>query len=288
MASIIHRLRDRALGLMQLEDISHAPVALTDRIIDDANRAHAKISAFLDDTFHFEEQRGVFVQPITTLTATVTRGLFTLGSFSGQSWMNGCTCMVGDSVIYNRLRKNPGTGTFELALPFLGTSGAGVQVQIWHDAVSLPADVMRIKGPFRYDNNVLQVTDAKYLRDIIGQQRTVGIPTQFAEITMHGGDEAQFLALLLDQIPGGNSVISYTAVGRIANFTSLDDTREHTVPFDLEASILFPLFSFYLSSFPLFEGSKEELGTDFQEAIFSLKRLPRKSAMPHRLKRPKR
>lgn len=288
MATMIHRLRDRALGLMGLEDISHAPAALTDRIIDDANRAHAKISTFLDDTFHFEEQRGVYVQPVATTTVDAVRGALTIANFTGSAWMNGCTCRIGDSPIYNRLRKNQSTGVFELALPYLGTTGNGLQIQIWHDSVQLPTDVMRIKGPFKYNADQLYVTDAQRLRDCLGDTRTVGTPNQFAEITTHGGDEAQFLALLLNQIPAGDSVISYTAVGRIANFADLNDTRVHTVPFDLEASVLFPIFTFFIAGFPLFEGSKEEIGNEFQEALFALKRLPRRSAAPRMLVRPKR
>lgn len=286
---MIHRLRDRALGLMGLEDISHAPAALTNRIIDDCNRAHAKISSFLDDTYHFEDVRGVYVQPAVTTTVDATRGSLTIANLSGSAaWMNGCTCQVGDSTTPNRLRKNLDSGAFELALPHMGATGTGVQIQIWHDSVQLPTDVLRIKGPFKYDTTWIYPCEARDIRHNFGDAAMPGMPTRFAEITVRGGDAAQYHALLLDQIPAGNSVITYTAVGKIANFADLNDAREHTVPFDMEASILFPIFSFYLAGFPLFEGSKDELSRDYEEAHLCLQRLGRRSAQPHHLVRPKR
>jgi hypothetical protein len=274
---------------MGLESIDHAPIALTNRIIDDANRAHAKISTFLDNTYHFEDVRGVYVQPAVTTTVDAMRGSHSIANLSGSAtWMNGCTCQVGDSTTPNRLRENLSSGNFELAMPFMGSTGTGIQIQIWHDSVQLPCDVIRIKGPFKYDANWIYPCEARDIRRNFGDTSLPGNPTRFAEITVRGGDAAQFHALLLDQIPAGDSMISYTAVGKIANFVDLNDTRVHTVPFDLEASVLFPIFSYYLAGYPLFEGDKGELNSDYEEAGLCLQKIGKRSAEPHHLVRPKR
>lgn len=273
---------------MGLEDITHAPDALTNRILDDANRAQQKISAFLPDTYHYEDHRGVYVQPKVTTTVNATKGALAIANLSGSAaWMNGCTCQLTGSTVFNRLRKNQSTGAFELARPYLGTTGTGIAITIWHDSVQLPTDVLRIKGPFKFNADPMRATDASSLRALMGDTRNQGDPDMFAEISTHGGDESPFMAMLLNQLPAGDAEISYTAVGKVANFTSLSDTRVSTVPFNMEASILFPIFSYYLSGFPLFEGSKEELGSEYQEAIMALQRMPRQSS-PKYVLRPKR
>lgn len=273
---------------MGLESIDHGPADLEARIILDANRASQEIGVFLDDSFHFEEQRGVYVQPFVTTNVSVTQGAMTITINTGSAtWMIGCTIQIAGSSVYNRLRKTA-AGAFELARPFLGTTGASLAATIWHDSVELPADVMRVEGPFKYGADDLGVVDSKQLRSLLGDTRTPGTPTVFAEVSVKSGDEAPHLALLLNQLPAGNAEISYTATGRIAAFADLNDTRVHVVPFDLEASVLMPIFLFYLSSYRLFAQSKQEAAAEYQLAQRALARLPTRSAAPKRLVRPKR
>ena len=114
-------------------------------------------------------------------------------------------------------------------------------------------------------------------------------PASLIQSVVHAGDStAPSLALLLNQLPAGGSEVRYTAVGSIRNFESLDDTREHVVPHDLEASCLFPIFLFYFSGYRLFVESKQDAMTDYQAAQRALQRLPKGSTTPRELKRPKR
>lgn len=289
MASIIHRLRDYALGAMGLEDISHGPADLTERIILDANRAVQEIGTFLDDVFFYREERGSYVQPLVSTTVDATKGSVTIANLSGSaSWMNGCSCQIAGSSVWNRLRKT-NAGVFELARPFLGTTGTGLSITVYHDFVALPSDVRRIEEPVRFDADLMQPETVQNLQFDQAMTRSVGRPSRYAETSIHAGDaDAPGLALLLNQLPAGASEVRYTAIGSIRNFESLADTREHVVPFDLEASCLFPIFLFYISGYRLFTENKQDAMTDYQAALRALQRLPRNSTNPSNLKRPKR
>lgn len=284
---IITRLRDIALGMMGLEDITHAPSDLTERILSDANRAIQFIGTFADDTFHYEEFRGVYVREKTVTTVDVTNGSNTISNLSGSaSWMLRCTCQIEGSDVFNRLRKTS-AGTFELSRPYLGVTGTGKSITIWHDAIQLPTDVLRIKPPFTFGGDPIAIMLDRDLETVFSFSRTLGVPSAFAEISIHGGDEAPFKALMLNALPAGNTDLTYTAVGTIPNFADFNDTRVHVIPFDLEDSVLIPMFRYYLTGYNLFEGSKEEYGTDAKQAMLLLERLPRRSAPPSTLRRPK-
>jgi len=252
MATIIARLRDYALGAMGIEDISHGPADLTARIILDANRAIQEIGTFLDDQFHYREERGSYVQPSVTTTVDATRGSVTIANLTGSAlWMNGCSCQISGSSQWNRLRKT-NAGAFELSRPFLGTTGTGISITIWHDLVALPTDVRRIEQPVRFDADFMQPETVQNLQWDQAMTRSVGRPSRYAETSIHAGDaDAPGLALLLNQLPAGGSEIRFTAIGSIRNFADLNDTREHVVPFDLEASCLMPIFAYYFSSYRL-------------------------------------
>ena len=277
------------MGSMGLEDISHGPSDLTARIILDANRAVQEISVFLDDSFHFEEPRGTYVQPFVTTVVDATRGSVTISNLSGSaSWMNGCSCQIDGSSQWNRLRKT-NAGAFELSRPFLGTTGTGLAIRVYNDCIHLPDDVKRIREPVRFDDDLMQPETVERLLGDEAFTRQVGRPTRFAERSIHMGDStAPSLALLLNQLPAGGSEVRYTAVGSIRNFESFNDTREHVVPHELEASCLFPIFLFYISGYRLFVESKQDAMTDYQAAQRALQRLPRSSTTPRELKRPKR
>ena len=289
MPTIITRLKEYALGAMGLEDISHGPNDLEARILLDANRAIQEISLYLDDSFHFEEPRGTYVQPFVSTTVDATKGSTTIANLSGSaSWMNGCSCQIDGASQWNRLRKT-NAGAFELSRPFLGTTGTGLSIRVYHDCIHLPDDVKRIREPVRFDDDLMQPETVERLLGDEAFTRQVGRPTRYAERSIHAGDSAApSLALLLNQLPAGGSEVRYTAVGSIRNFESLDDTREHVVPHDLEASCLFPIFLFYFSGYRLFVESKQDAMTDYQAAQRALQRLPKGSTTPRELKRPKR
>lgn len=289
MATIIHRLRDYCLGAIGLESIDHGPADLTARILLDANRAAQEISLFLDDSFHFEEPRGTYVQPFVTTVVDATRGSVTIANLSGSaSWMNGCSCQIDGSSQWNRLRKT-NAGTFELSRPYLGTTGTGIAIRIYHDCIHLPDDVKRIREPVRFDDDLMQPETVERLLGDEAFTRQVGRPTRYAERSLHTGDStAPSLALMLNQLPAGGSEVRYTAIGSIRNFESLDDTREHVVPHDLEASVLFPVFAFHFSSYRLAVENGEGIATGYRLAREALQRIPRSSTTPRELKRPKR
>lgn len=156
MPTIAHRLRDFALGAMGIEDITHGPADLTARILLDINKSIQEIGTFLDDSFHFEEPRGSYVQPFVTTTVDATRGSVTIANLSGSAgWMNGCSCQLDGSSQWNRLRKT-NAGAFELSRPYLGTTGTGIAIRIYHDCIHLPDDVKRIREPVRFDDDLMQ------------------------------------------------------------------------------------------------------------------------------------
>jgi len=286
-ATIIHRLRDVALSMCGLESIDHASSDFTQRVLDDANRAVHECSLFIDDRFHYEARRGVYVQPSTTFTATFTQGSFAITSASPSlaTWMAGCTAQVEGSSVFNRLEKSG--GSWLLTRPYLGTSGSKT-VTVWHDSVQLPPDVVSVKDPLFYNDKPLSLSDVETILKNIGEPTNrAGTPELAATVSTKVGDAAAVLALLLDALPPGNAEIVYTAAGFAALFADLDDTRTQIMPFDLEASIMIPTFQFHFSTFPLSNVTQQALATSYQIANDARERHPNRSG-PSTLKRPKR
>lgn len=275
MATVIERLRDTALSMCGLESINHASADFTQRVLDDANRALHECSVFVSDRFHFEEPRGVYVQPKTVTTAGVTLGSMTITGITPSSWMAGCTIQIEGSPVFNRIRKVG--ADYVLARPYLGSTGTHA-VTIWHDTIQLPSDVAAVKGPFHYGDKELTLTNSDSIRYYIGEPTNrAGVPSYVATVASKVGDAAILIALLLDALPEGGSEVVYTASGIIANFADLDDTRVNIMPMNLEASILLPIFRFHFADYPGSQVSKQELTMSYQIASQALERTPARS-----------
>lgn len=287
MATIIHRLRDEALSMCSLESINHASNDFTQRLLDEANRSLHECSIVVDDRFHFEEKRGVYVRPKTTTTADVTLGATTLANLSGSAtWMAGCTIQIAGSAVYNRIRKVG--ADYVLARPYLGTTGTGKAVTIWHDAVQLPSDVAAVKAPLFYGDKELVLSNSDDIHRFVGESTNrAGVPSYVATVAAKTGDAAILLALMFDALPEGGSEVSFTASGLVANFADLNDTREAIMPFSMEASILLPIFRFHFAAYGGSQVSQQDLAMSYQIASQALEKTPARSGSST-LKRPKR
>lgn len=282
---IITRLKNLALSMCGLEDITHAPNDFTQTVLDAANRAVQECSVLVDDRFHYEERRGVFVQPKVVATADVTNGAMTLAGITPAAWMAGCTIQIEGSPVFNSIRKVD--SSYVLARPYLGPTGTHAAT-IWHDTVQLPSDVVSIKEPLFYGDLPLDLVEADALRKFIGETTNrTGSPSCLATISSKLGDSPMLLACLMDALPEGNSEIVYSAAGRIANFADLNDTRTAVMPMNMEVSTLLPIFQFHFSTYQLSNVSKQDLGVSYQLANIALERTPQRSGASS-LKRPKR
>lgn len=286
MATIIHRLRDAALSMCSLESISHAANDFTQRLLDEANRALHECSVFVENRYHFEEPRGVYVQPKTVTTAGVTLGSTTMTGISPSAWMAGCTIQIEGSPVYNRIRKVG--ADYVLARPYLGSTGTHA-VTIWHDCVQLPSDVAAVKAPFFYGDKELALSNSDDIRNSIGESTAnrAGVPAYVATVASKVGDAPILTALLLDALPEGGSEVVYTASGIIANFADLNDTRTEVMPLSLEASILLPIFRFHFAAYGGSQISQQDLAMSYQIASQALEKTPARSG-GNTLKRPKR
>lgn len=283
--TIINRLRDLALSMCGLENITHAPDDFTQWVLDAANRAVQECSVFVDDRFHYEERRGAYVQPKVVTAADVTTGAMTLAGLTPSSWMVGCTIQINGSSVYNRILKVG--SSYVLARPYLGTTGTQTAT-IWHDSVQLPSDVVAIKAPLFYNDRCLEMVDPDSLRKFIGESTNrAGTPAYLATVSAKVGDSPMLLACMLDALPEGGAEIVYTADGRISNFADLADTRESIMPMATEVSTLMPVFKFHFSDYQLCEVNKQDLMTSYQMARGALERMPQRSGASL-LKRPKR
>jgi len=283
--TIIHRLRDEALSLCGLENIAHGSNDLEARIINEANRALHEVSVFIDNRYHFEEPRGVYVQPKTVTTAGVTLGSTAMTGITPSSWMAGCTIQIEGSPVYNRIRKVG--ADYVLARPYLGSTGTHA-ITIWHDCVQLPSDVAAVKAPFFYGDKELALSNSDDIRNFVGESTNrAGVPSYVATVASKVGDAPILTALLLDALPEGGSEVVYTASGIIANFADLNDTRTEVMPLSLEASILLPIFRFHFAAYGGSQVSQQDLAMSYQIASQALERVPARSGT-NTLKRPKR
>lgn len=104
-----------------------------------------------------EKNLGGLLHGPAQVTLNVTNGSTMISGFSAYaSYMAGCTISIaGDSA------QNEVTSNVELVLPYLGTSGTGVQATVYGDCLQVPEEVSKVLIPVSIPNQIplLSCTD---------------------------------------------------------------------------------------------------------------------------------
>lgn len=99
------------------------------------------------------DERGMLLNAPTPVTISVTQGSTDATISAGwQSWMAGCSIVIANSAFDNAIRND--SSSVVLKIPHDGPTGS-VSAMVYHDALTLPADVMRVHGPVQAFNRTI-------------------------------------------------------------------------------------------------------------------------------------
>ena len=270
-----------------LEDVSHGPGNLADRIIQDINRALEHVGEANPNVFfQVRPDQAEAIRPPANVTVTVTQYskaiTFTAGYVS--SWMPGCAILINGDSVLNRIQDEASPSAPALAQPYMGPSGT-VQATVYHDWIMLPTDVRSIMEPVTIDKSLIlqqslsaadnatrlidynQNYNRTYASYVQALQKTISDPIRYwpyAQMvigTLRGG-------VMLDALPGSDRKLCYDCRKAVfAPVTTLSDSRTTLVPFGKDIEILLPVARWFFASYQFCSIPKQELQGDYELAM---------------------
>lgn len=285
-----------------LEEVSHGPVDLEQRIIGDINRALEHVGESNPNVFYQTrpDQAEVMRGP-TTVTATVTQFskaiTFTAGYVS--SWMPGCAIMLDGDDTLNRIQDEASPSAPALAEPYMGASGT-VSATVYQDWVILPTDVRQIMQPVTVDKTLflspaqspsdlaVRLVDysknynRQYANYVMAFKKVVADPLRwwpYAQMVLG----TLRMGIMLDALPGATRKLCYDAKKLIfPPVTTLADTRTTLMPQGKDIEILLPVARWFFASYQFCSIPKDSLNDEYQIAMQKASEL---GAFANRLKR---
>lgn len=285
--AIVQTIRDQLLQMCGLENVSHGPADLADRIISDIRRAQEHIGDSNPNLFYqARPDQAEVIRAATDVTVTVTQYskevIFTSG---WADWMAGQAILISGDSTLNRIEDEGITSAPALSQPYMGSSGT-VSATVYNDWILLPEDVNQLMDPIMIDrrlllvqaqsagDNALRFPDYasrsrydRYQQRPVLWQKSVGDPTKYwpysqtVRATVRAG-------VMLDSLPAGPNKFNYDAKKAIyAPVCSLDDTRTTLVPENKDHEILLPVCRWFFASYQHVNVPKQELEADFLLAV---------------------
>ncbi len=243
--------------------------------INDTDTFHLRgaVNAALMDLLmdRLAETRSELVRaPASVTIGAVTNNSKTITFAGYQSYMLGCSILVGDE--WNRLVK-PGASV-ELETAYAGTTASNVAATVYFDAITLsylidsPQDPVLLSDQWR----VQMVPNRVVWQNLRmwGSQPPIppfGAPQHALMedvITVDGTPVSQFLFTSLPMVQYN---LSYTAALRptqIADWTT--NTQPYFLPGGRDVQVLRPVALYYLSKYPVFIGDRGEVEKDYAQA----------------------
>lgn len=249
------------------------------------------------------DERGVLLHAPARVSVSVTEGGRGMEIETGwASWMAGCSVVLDGSAMDNQFRGDSEVNV--LKYPHAGATGV-TGATVYHDCVTLDADVMEVIGPVRVDRVPLgplvsgdaPVSASERGDDDYGfHRRSVasppaarvadlcGRPLGYAvETWATAAMSSPRIRLRLKPAPAAEQHLDYRAmlVPPVV-VTNLLSTTEVPVPHGFVESLFFPIARQRLSGSPFFRAdamARQEIARAYQEAISLLESLnPRKDS----------
>lgn len=285
--AIVAEITNALLGMAGLEDVSHGPAGLEERIIQDINRGLEHVGESNPNIFYqTRPEQAEVVRPPATVSVTCTQYSKAVTFTSGyvSSWMPGCAILINGDSTLNRIEDEASPTAPALAEPFMGTSGT-YSATVYHDWVMMPTSVRQVMDPVSLDKvtmmqpaqgasdlllgwmNYSQNYDRRYAGLVLALQKQIQLPARYwpyAQMvlgTLRGG-------LMLDTLPGESHKLVYNARKLVFSaVTSLADTRTTLMPQGKDVEILLPVVRWFFASYQFCSIPKTELEADFSLAM---------------------
>ncbi len=285
--AVVAEISRQLLSMAGLEDVSHGPPDLEERIIADINRAldtcgQSNQNAF----FQVRPDLAEIIRAPVTVNVTVTQGskAITFNSGYSSTWMPGQAIMIEGDPALNRIVDEASVSTPSLAEPYLG-SNATINATVYNDFITLPAGTRQVMDPVTLNKVIVltaaqsashlalrawdysQFYDRPYGAYVLAIQKVVQNPMQwfpFAQMclgTLKAG-------IMLDTLPGVINKLCYNArVQVFAPVTSLADTRTTLMPQNADMTILLPVCRYYFSTYQLCSVPQQALQAEYSLAL---------------------
>lgn len=247
------------------------------------------------------DDRGALIENPTPVTLAVTRGSSAATVTGWADWMAGCSIIISGSAIDNRIRNDAANAV--LKYPCDVPSGS-VSATVYHDCITLPADVMEAVKPVRFNRIPLSPivsSDAPLFtgeaseEDYGFHRRTtpavmparlvdvIGSPLGYAiETWSKDAESSPRTRMFLKPAPATGGHLDYKAM--LAPPVVISDLAATTVlpiPLQWVQSLFFPIARQRLSGCPFYRpdaAQAEEIARAYREAITLLESLnPRKT-----------
>lgn len=122
-------------------NVRGVPEGMLDAVAQAINGAYAELYARSPSSM-FERRASAVLRPKTTITADVTQYSTDITINGGESWMRGCTVLLGGDGYDNEITQSLG----QLLRPYMGPTG-NVIGSVWGDAIMLPANECNVLDP---------------------------------------------------------------------------------------------------------------------------------------------
>lgn len=285
--AIVAEITNALLGMAGLEEVSHGPPGLEERIIQDINRGLEHVGESNPNIFYqTRPDQAEVIRPPASVSVTCVQYSKSVTFNSGyvSTWMPGCGILItGDSTL-NRIEDEASPSAPALAEPFMGASGT-YSAQVYHDWIMMPTAVRQVMDPVSLDKQTILLPaqgasdlnmgwmnysmdwDRRYAGLILALQKQVQLASRYwpyAQMvlgTLRGG-------LMLDTLPGEAHKLVYDAKKLVfAPVTTLADTRETLMPQNKDVEILLPVVRWFFASYQFCSIAKSELQDDYTLAM---------------------
>lgn len=285
------------MGLLEVENVNHAPPAFQTRALSDLNGGLQETYSLAPTEWFSTDDRGDAIRAPTAVTLTCTAGSKTVTFAGYASWMLGCTIIISGDANQNQLVSV--SSSISLRLPYGGSTGSQTAT-VYHDKLQIDAEAFEVVTPVTLLGNypLLPVASRRDLAAAIfgcgdygsgngtGWGNT-GYTLGFASIPPKSIQAPRLflversapyagtttLALTFDSLPDKAYTIQYSVQLKSPVVTTFSDTREYLVPFSYEATILLPMVRYRFSSWPQAAFSKQDTAQEYQAAVAMLKGL---------------
>jgi hypothetical protein len=285
--AIVAEITNALLGMAGLEEVSHGPTGLEERIIQDINRGLEHVGESNPNIFYqTRPDQAEVIRPPATVTVTCVQYSKAVTFTSGyvSTWMPGCAILINGDSTLNRIEDEASPSAPSLSQPYMGASGT-VQAVVYHDWISVPVGVRTVMDPVSLDKQTILLPaqgasdlnmgwmnysmdfDRRYAGLVLALQKQVQLASRYwpyAQMvlgTLRGG-------LMLDTLPGEAHKLVYDAKKLVfAPVTTLADTRTTLMPQGKDVEILLPVVRWFFASYQFCSIPKSELQDDYTLAM---------------------
>jgi len=235
-------------------------------------------------------ERGVLLNaPATSVPIEVTYGstVATIAIGDWMPWFAGCAIKIEGSSYQNRITND--NREVELKLPHEGETGA-TTATIHHTSVELPADVLELSGPVKFNGVEIPPVDGQGTPTLQGydfgfirvfDKHAANAPLSYNLEAWATSDETESprFRLALSHYPAATAMLEYGAVVVPMVIDSLTSRATLPVPFQWIQSVFYPIALWRLSACPFFLGDPSGTIAGYQAALAQLAALnPRKNS----------